>query len=301
MFDSFTLTFCFSSADVILALILLLATKFQKNYPGFHHWSISLLVLALSNGFLLISVFIPHNGLLILGYLFFLLALLTMGDSLFRFYHNERYSQWVYVIIGVTALFFMILSLYVDTTVNLSLIVGIIGVLILLQNIWIFIRYGPKKTIPSYCIPGFLLVLLSVLFVRNIVGSIFPDYEDFFIRSGVYSWIYSLGMVSLFCFSLMYTILFFERFSEELQQSTREKAILVEKLDMKNRDLEQVSTSLWTLNRELDQKVNERTKRIHDLLLQKNLFITQIAHDFRTPLTPLIALIPILKEKCDTD
>ncbi len=301
MLDSFTLTFCFSSVDVILALILLLATKFQTNYPGFHHWSISLLLFALSNIFLLISLLFPSEGVIILGYLLFLLALLTMGDSLYRFYHNEGFPHWMYGVICVSGGFFMLFALLEYAVLSVSFIVGILSILILLGNLRIFYRYGPKGTIPAYGIPGFLFILVSVLIIQNIVGSLFPDYKDFLIHSGIYPWIYPFGLLSLFCFSMMYTILFFERFSDELQQSTREKARLLEDLDLKNRDLEQVSTSLWTLNRELDQKVHERTKRIHDLLLQKNQFITQIAHDFRTPLTPLIALIPLLKEKCDND
>lgn len=51
------------------------------------------------------------------------------------------------------------------------------------------------------------------------------------------------------------------------------------------------------INRSLEQKVLDRTKKINLLLNQKNEFIHQLGHDLKTPLTPLNALVPIVKEK----
>lgn len=53
------------------------------------------------------------------------------------------------------------------------------------------------------------------------------------------------------------------------------------------------------LNQDLEKKVEERTKKIQNLLRDKNQLIINIGHDLRTPLTPLMGLLPsvIKKEK----
>ncbi|MBU1941742.1 MAG: PAS domain S-box protein [Candidatus Thermoplasmatota archaeon] len=51
---------------------------------------------------------------------------------------------------------------------------------------------------------------------------------------------------------------------------------------------------LKTLNEELEKKVQERTKDVEHLLKQKDEFINQLGHDLKTPLSPLINLIPFL-------
>ncbi len=51
-------------------------------------------------------------------------------------------------------------------------------------------------------------------------------------------------------------------------------------------------TLLADLNRTLEQRVAERTAEVEQLLTQKNRFVNQLAHDLRTPLTPLVALLP---------
>lgn len=53
-------------------------------------------------------------------------------------------------------------------------------------------------------------------------------------------------------------------------------------------------------NEVLERLVEERTAEIANLLEMKNLLITAIAHDLRTPLTPLIALLPLLENEDDT-
>ena len=82
-----------------------------------------------------------------------------------------------------------------------------------------------------------------------------------------------------------------------IQESNNKTVRLLEDLDGRNRELENVSCRLQQLNAELDQKVQERTQRIENLLFQKDHFITQIAHDLRTPLTPLVAILPFLKRE----
>lgn len=53
------------------------------------------------------------------------------------------------------------------------------------------------------------------------------------------------------------------------------------------------------LNLDLEKKVEERTKKIQNLLRDKNQLIINMGHDLRTPLTPLMGLLPsiIKKEK----
>ncbi len=51
------------------------------------------------------------------------------------------------------------------------------------------------------------------------------------------------------------------------------------------------------LSLDLEEKVKERTKKIGELLELKDKFISQLGHDLKNPLNPLINLIPILKEK----
>jgi signal transduction histidine kinase len=56
-------------------------------------------------------------------------------------------------------------------------------------------------------------------------------------------------------------------------------------------DLQQ---ELLNVNGALESRVRERTERIHKLLEQSQELVGQLGHDLRTPLTPLMALLPIL-------
>lgn len=58
--------------------------------------------------------------------------------------------------------------------------------------------------------------------------------------------------------------------------------------------LEMANADIREFNRTLEQKVTDRTKEIQHLLEQKDRFITQMSHDFRSPLAPLLTLLPIL-------
>lgn len=61
--------------------------------------------------------------------------------------------------------------------------------------------------------------------------------------------------------------------------------------------LNEAHERLRTFNKELEEKVKERTAEVENLLEQKNEFIGQLSHDLRSPLTPLTALLPMIEEK----
>ena len=67
----------------------------------------------------------------------------------------------------------------------------------------------------------------------------------------------------------------------------------------KNEKLKDAHEMLQVMNSELERKVKERTETIERLLQQKDEFINQLGHDLKTPLTPLVALTPLLRKHLD--
>ncbi len=63
--------------------------------------------------------------------------------------------------------------------------------------------------------------------------------------------------------------------------------------------LEETEKQLNELNRSLEQKVIERTIEIRKLLKHNIRFIDNLSHDLATPITPLITLLPLLREQID--
>ena len=80
-----------------------------------------------------------------------------------------------------------------------------------------------------------------------------------------------------------------DNLEEELQKKNDE----VEELKQK---LIETENKLNELNRELEQRVIDRTIEVNRLLLHKTKFVDNLAHDLGTPLTPLVALLPMIKE-----
>jgi len=58
--------------------------------------------------------------------------------------------------------------------------------------------------------------------------------------------------------------------------------------------LNEAHKKLQKMNKDLENKVKERTEYIEQLLIQKDEFINQLGHDLKNPLGPLLNLIPIL-------
>ena len=69
-----------------------------------------------------------------------------------------------------------------------------------------------------------------------------------------------------------------------------------EELNATNEELITTQDELENLNRNLEEKVTERTAEIERLLKHKDEFIGQLSHDLKSPLTPLVGLLPYLEE-----
>jgi len=71
------------------------------------------------------------------------------------------------------------------------------------------------------------------------------------------------------------------------------------KLEELQEKLNETEDKLNELNRSLEQKVIDRTIEIRKLLKHKIRFIDNLSHDLATPITPLITLLPLLKEQIE--
>ncbi len=62
-------------------------------------------------------------------------------------------------------------------------------------------------------------------------------------------------------------------------------------------ELKDAHELLFTVNRGLERKIQERTSEIEKLVKQKDEFINQLSHDLKTPLTPIMILLPIVNDQ----
>lgn len=67
-------------------------------------------------------------------------------------------------------------------------------------------------------------------------------------------------------------------------------------IETRNNELLEMHQKLEEINHDLDNQVQDRTREVQVLLTQKDYFIEQLAHDLRSPLIPLVGLIPFLIE-----
>jgi len=74
----------------------------------------------------------------------------------------------------------------------------------------------------------------------------------------------------------------------------------ITKQKMVMKELEDAHEVLFTINKDLERKVKQRTNEIEQLVKQKDDFINQLGHDLKTPLTPMMVLMPILKKKAQS-
>jgi len=85
-----------------------------------------------------------------------------------------------------------------------------------------------------------------------------------------------------------------DEYPKKLEEELEKKNAQIEEL---NRKLNETERKLNELNRDLEQRVIERTVEVNRLLLHKTKFIDNLSHDLGTPLTPLLALLPVIKEE----
>jgi len=85
-----------------------------------------------------------------------------------------------------------------------------------------------------------------------------------------------------------------DEYSKKLEEELKDKNAQLEETKKK---LLETEKKLNELNRELEQRVIERTIEVNRLLLHKTKFIDNLSHDLGTPLTPLMALLPLIKEE----
>lgn len=75
---------------------------------------------------------------------------------------------------------------------------------------------------------------------------------------------------------------------------------LLKELEGKIKELEkklkETEDRLNELNRSLEQRVIDRTVEVNRLLRNKTRFIDNLSHDLGTPLTPIVSLLPIVKD-----
>jgi len=64
-----------------------------------------------------------------------------------------------------------------------------------------------------------------------------------------------------------------------------------------NGKLQKTQEEFRALNEELEEKIKERTAEVEKLLKAKDDFIGQLGHDLKSPLTPLIGLLPMVEEE----
>jgi len=84
-----------------------------------------------------------------------------------------------------------------------------------------------------------------------------------------------------------------EDYAKKLEEELRLKDAELEELKKK---LSETENKLNELNRELEQRVIARTVEVNRLLLHKTKYIDNLSHDLGTPLTPLLALLPLIRE-----
>jgi len=82
-------------------------------------------------------------------------------------------------------------------------------------------------------------------------------------------------------------------YQKKLEEELKAKNTEIEELKKR---LSETESMLNELNRNLEQKVIDRTLEAKRLLLHINKFIDHLSHDLGTPITPLVTLLPFIKE-----
>lgn len=78
-----------------------------------------------------------------------------------------------------------------------------------------------------------------------------------------------------------------------IPQELTKKDEIIKQLERK---IIEVEKKLNKLNKNLEQRVIDRTVEVNKLMRDKGRFIDNLSHDLATPLTPIITLLPMVKE-----
>lgn len=76
---------------------------------------------------------------------------------------------------------------------------------------------------------------------------------------------------------------------------------MIKDMEQQEALLKEARRELAEMNSTLEDKVHVRTTEVQRLLNQKEMFVAQLGHDLKTPLTPLVALLPILRDESQSD
>lgn len=297
MFDLKTLMFSLFIIQVILAGMMVGTWRMQKMYPGFDTWSSSLITMAVANLCLMLRGVIPDIISILGGNILLILSFLLMADSLHRFFTATPLIWKYYLILVPYSLINIVYTVIFDSLPLRGFYFSLFSILIILGIIWIIHNKDPDcRSLSRFIIASFSFLAIIMAF-RGLDLFLTPAGRNFFEDSPLNSGSYLVGIITLISITFLYLNLNFHRFAGDLLSSKATTDQLLFDLDMRNQELEQISSSLQNLNNELDLKIRERTKKIENLQLQKDQFIHQIAHDLRTPLTPLVALVPQMKEE----
>ena len=85
----------------------------------------------------------------------------------------------------------------------------------------------------------------------------------------------------------------------DLQRSRYATLNIMSDIKTSNQELKVTRENLALLNQNLEGKVQERTAKVKELLRQKDEFINQLGHDLKSPLTPLMRILPKVMEDPD--
>jgi signal transduction histidine kinase len=77
---------------------------------------------------------------------------------------------------------------------------------------------------------------------------------------------------------------------------SKELTLKDEQIKQLEQKIIEVENKLNKLNKNLEQRVIDRTVEVNKLVREKARFIDNLSHDLATPLTPIISLLPIVKE-----
>lgn len=84
---------------------------------------------------------------------------------------------------------------------------------------------------------------------------------------------------------------------QDVNKARRALLNMVRDMEAGQRKLRETQDELAETNQTLEDRILDRTAEIRRLLDEKESFIRQLGHDLRTPLTPLMALLPMVAER----